>query len=746
MASHTYLSLAGALRGLTISATRPSLGPCLTAASRQGASPILNNVRCFSATTAKANWLEPRLERKKKMMKGRPRVPTGGSIKGTTVAWGDFGLRMTDHHRRISAQQLKVAEDTIKARLRGEKYRLYKRVNCDVGVFVSGNEIRMGKGKGSFDHWATRVAINQIVLELKGMVHEQIVRDAFRLAGNKLPGQWEFVKKGEPPMVGITKLDGVTLEELKRPRRKVDADKLHPVPSPSTTLEAEKPLDATPPGDGEGKRLQWSLCNAPKLDFRKIGKFLRGTNISHRVSAESNVDLWDRLGLSIKCTELTHDPKDDADPNLLFEIEHPDKSSALLSPPHIQTSTINGLACSLEYGSTSSTRSDSGQTQLQRRSDQSHRRATSAAEQLKEVQDDFGTEDSLVSSDLDADHAFEEEPEQNRTSQQRRAKADLAVAALHKIIGVKKKFPGIPFGPSISPTVLGLAPSVCNAHYMKVNDPPSSHSQCARLETEQLFQTTAAYANKFLVMSDIITKAGGWRPSLQQKLVELTNSGGNSTIQGTHMGHAEVQTAIQKRLWTLLHSSLDHTIGMDGALRKINQQTRRLELEQFESQLFPGEIVHALDERETENSDGDIFPFSSHISGEYRPDQSVDCEPNVDYIGDTSMEGDVKDDHGHSYLSLDHHEAWPSSRLGGLNEDVSMMEEEYDDRHDTNSQQSTESEELETQLTRFSDIDNDFSYPSHSQEPSEHWLQGNVSVGTKTYQDDENMIDDDEMV
>jgi hypothetical protein len=128
-------------------------------------------------------------------------------------------------------------------------------------------QMRMGKGKGSFDHWATRVAINQIVLELKGLVHEQVVRDAFRLAGNKLPGkfsrfsmstssliannlllgQWEFVKKGEPPVVGITKLvDGVTLEELKRPRRKVDASELHPVPSPSTTFEAEKPMDSTP--------------------------------------------------------------------------------------------------------------------------------------------------------------------------------------------------------------------------------------------------------------------------------------------------------------------------------------------------------------------------------------------------------------------------------------------------------------------------------------------------------------------
>jgi ribosomal protein L16/L10AE len=87
------------------------------------------------------NWLEPSIDRKKKMMKGRPRVATGGSTKGTTVVWGDYGLRMTDHHRRISAMQLKVAEDTIKARLRGQKYRLYKRVCCNVGVYVSGNEV-----------------------------------------------------------------------------------------------------------------------------------------------------------------------------------------------------------------------------------------------------------------------------------------------------------------------------------------------------------------------------------------------------------------------------------------------------------------------------------------------------------------------------------------------------------------------------------------------------------------------------
>ena len=47
----------------------------------------------------------------------------------------------------------------------------------------------MGKGKGSFDHWATRVGVSKIIFELKGDLHEQIVRDAFRLAANKLPGR-----------------------------------------------------------------------------------------------------------------------------------------------------------------------------------------------------------------------------------------------------------------------------------------------------------------------------------------------------------------------------------------------------------------------------------------------------------------------------------------------------------------------------------------------------------------------------
>ncbi|KAL5051439.1 hypothetical protein BDW71DRAFT_202621 [Aspergillus fruticulosus] len=155
-----------------------------------------------------------------KSPKGRPHVPTGGSSRGTTVVWGDYGLRMKDHDRRLPAASLKIAEETIKRRLRGMNYTLYKRVSANIGVYTKGNEQRMGKGKGKFDYWTAKVAVSRIVFELKGDIHEKVAREAFRLAGHKLPGLWEFVNKGDPPVVGLTKLgNGVTLESLKRARR-----------------------------------------------------------------------------------------------------------------------------------------------------------------------------------------------------------------------------------------------------------------------------------------------------------------------------------------------------------------------------------------------------------------------------------------------------------------------------------------------------------------------------------------------
>ena len=118
----------------------------------------------------------------------------------------------------------------------------------------------MGKGKGGFDHWAARMAVNQIAFEIRGNIHEQVIRDAFRLAGQKLPGrksldvcvwwpkltfmtgQWEVVKKGDPPVVGITKLaNGITLDDLKRPRKKLPESKAVPIPPPAEAISTAPP-------------------------------------------------------------------------------------------------------------------------------------------------------------------------------------------------------------------------------------------------------------------------------------------------------------------------------------------------------------------------------------------------------------------------------------------------------------------------------------------------------------------------
>ena len=39
------------------------------------------------------------------------------------------------------------------------------------------------------------------------------------------PGLYEFVRKGDPPVMGLTKMEaGITLDEMKRPRVKLPAD------------------------------------------------------------------------------------------------------------------------------------------------------------------------------------------------------------------------------------------------------------------------------------------------------------------------------------------------------------------------------------------------------------------------------------------------------------------------------------------------------------------------------------------
>uniref|UniRef100_A0A060T2G6 ARAD1C25102p n=1 Tax=Blastobotrys adeninivorans TaxID=409370 RepID=A0A060T2G6_BLAAD len=151
----------------------------------------------------------PRFKKVKKAQKGRVPVRIGGSIKGSTLEFGIYGMRLKTAGVRLSAIQLKEADQSIMRKLRPIKGKLIRRLHTNVAVCTKGNETRMGKGKGAFDYWATRVPTGKVIFEIAGdHVHEQVAKDAFRIAGDKLPGVYEFIKLGTyKPRVGFSEVE-----------------------------------------------------------------------------------------------------------------------------------------------------------------------------------------------------------------------------------------------------------------------------------------------------------------------------------------------------------------------------------------------------------------------------------------------------------------------------------------------------------------------------------------------------------
>lgn len=152
-------------------------------------------------TVRYASNFSPRRTKYRKSQKGKIPLPTGGSTKGTTVEFGDYGLRIKEG-ARLTGRQLTSVFTTLRRKLKTVKgSQMWMRVFPDIPVTTKGNEVRMGKGKGSFEYWACRVPLNRIIFEVSGM-RKEIAKEAFRLASYKLPVKTEMVERGAKPIVG----------------------------------------------------------------------------------------------------------------------------------------------------------------------------------------------------------------------------------------------------------------------------------------------------------------------------------------------------------------------------------------------------------------------------------------------------------------------------------------------------------------------------------------------------------------
>ena len=133
--------------------------------------------------------LQPKRTKFRKQQKGRNR---GLAVRGSRVSFGDFGLQCTGRGR-LTARQLGSARRAINRHVK-RGGRVWIRVFPDKPVSKKPLEVRMGKGKGNPEYWVALVQPGTMLYEIQG-VDEELAREAFRLAGAKLPVATSFVKR-----------------------------------------------------------------------------------------------------------------------------------------------------------------------------------------------------------------------------------------------------------------------------------------------------------------------------------------------------------------------------------------------------------------------------------------------------------------------------------------------------------------------------------------------------------------------
>lgn len=133
--------------------------------------------------------LSPRKVKFRKQQKGRIR---GIAQRGTTVAFGEIGLKAVETGK-LTSQQIEAARIAMMRHIkRGGK--VFIRVFPDKTITAKPLEVRQGKGKGSPVGWCAPVQRGRVLYEIKG-VDVELAKEALKRAAYKLPIKTIIVEK-----------------------------------------------------------------------------------------------------------------------------------------------------------------------------------------------------------------------------------------------------------------------------------------------------------------------------------------------------------------------------------------------------------------------------------------------------------------------------------------------------------------------------------------------------------------------
>jgi len=124
--------------------------------------------------------LQPKKVKWRKMQKGRRK---GTAWRGSSLAFGDFGLQATDRGW-LTAREIEAARVALTRYIK-RGGRVWTRIFPDKPLTKKPAETRMGKGKGAPEVWVAVIKPGRMLFEMEGVAPE-IGREALRLAAHKL--------------------------------------------------------------------------------------------------------------------------------------------------------------------------------------------------------------------------------------------------------------------------------------------------------------------------------------------------------------------------------------------------------------------------------------------------------------------------------------------------------------------------------------------------------------------------------
>lgn len=135
--------------------------------------------------------LQPSKTKYRKKQKGTFR---GLAKSGFLLSFGDFGMQVLERGW-ITNRQIEACRVAIN-RAFARKGKVWIRFFPDKPVSKKPAETRMGKGKGSVDHWVAVVTPGRVLFEVGNVTREE-AQNALRLAAAKLPLKTKFVERVE---------------------------------------------------------------------------------------------------------------------------------------------------------------------------------------------------------------------------------------------------------------------------------------------------------------------------------------------------------------------------------------------------------------------------------------------------------------------------------------------------------------------------------------------------------------------